>query len=250
MATACATEVCVYICLLLMYHNVAIKWPLSLLMFWISLLLDYISSLAPNTFTHHHHPIATTTTVTYTNIYHHTVQVAWAQLRYLHQWVKRNHRRKLEWVKPPHVQVEYLCQWLREKRHHRKLLPMTTNASTSNKGQGARCKGQGQHQRKSEWDAATTCNSNHHHHQPAQDQHRRWWSVRCSTHCNLRKGRQFKFLQCPVGRWWWLKLHVVAASCSDLHWCWPWPLYLAPWPLRRAPWLLLLVLAVLVIGSN
>ena len=38
---------------------------------------------------------------------------------------------------------------------------MTTTASTRCKGQGARCKGQDQHQCKSERDAATTCNSNH-----------------------------------------------------------------------------------------
>ena len=96
---------------------------------------------------------------------------------------------KLQWVKPPQVQVESLCQHLREKRHHlHKLLPVTTIASTRCTGQGARCKGQDQHQRKLERDAATTCNSNHHHHRPAQDQHRRWWSARCSNHCNLHKG--------------------------------------------------------------
>ena len=78
-------------------------------------------------------------------------------------WKKKHHRRKLQWVQPPRVQRESLCQWLREKHHQRKLLPVTTTASTRCKGQGARCKGQDQHQRKSEWDAATTCNSNHHH---------------------------------------------------------------------------------------
>ena len=47
-----------------------------------------------------------------------------------------------------------------------------------------------------------------------------------------------------AGRWcWWLGLHVVAASRSDLCWCRPWPLHLAPWPLH-------LVLAVVVTGSN
>ena len=66
--------------------------------------------------------------------------------------------------------MESLCQLLREKHHHRKLLPVTTTASTRCKGQGARCKGQDQHQGKSERDAATTWNSNHHHHQPAQNQ--------------------------------------------------------------------------------
>ena len=81
-----------------------------------------------------------------------------------------------------------LCQWLREKHHHHKLLPVTTTASTRCKGQGARCKGQDQHQCKSERDAATTCNSNHHHHWTAQDEHRHWWSAWCSNHCNLRKG--------------------------------------------------------------
>ena len=41
--------------------------------------------------------------------------------------------------------------------------------------QGARCKGQDQHQCKLERDAVATCNSNHHHYRPAQDQHQRWW---------------------------------------------------------------------------
>ena len=43
--------------------------------------------------------------------------------------------------------------------------------------------------------------------------------------------------------WWWLELHVVAASLSDLRWCWSWPLHLAPWPLH-------FVLAVVVTCSN
>ena len=67
------------------------------------------------------------------------------------------------------MQGESLCQWLREKHHHHKLLPVTTTASTRCKGQGARCKDQDQHQHKSERDATTTCNSNHRHHRPAQD---------------------------------------------------------------------------------
>ena len=78
-------------------------------------------------------------------------------------WKEEHHQRKLQWVKPPRVQVESLCQQLRERHHHHKLLPVTTTASTRCKGQGARCKGQEWHQCKSEWDAATTCNSNHHH---------------------------------------------------------------------------------------
>ena len=40
-------------------------------------------------------------------------------------------------VKPPRVQVEYLCQLLREKHHHRKLVPVTTTVRTRCKGQGA-----------------------------------------------------------------------------------------------------------------
>ena len=47
------------------------------------------------------------------------------------------HQRKLQWVKPPRVQVEYLCQLLREKHHHRKLVPVTTTVRTRCKGQGA-----------------------------------------------------------------------------------------------------------------
>ena len=96
-----------------------------------------------------------------------------------------------QWVKPPRVQGDSLCQRLRQKHHYIKLLPVTTTASTKCKGQCAKCKGQDQHQHKLERDAATTCNSNHHHHRPAQDQHWRWWSARCSNHCNLHKGTQF-----------------------------------------------------------
>ena len=115
----------------------------------------------------------------------------------------------------------YLCQWLREKHHHRKLLPVTTTASTRCKGQGARCKGQDQHQRKSERDAATTCNSNHHHyHRPAQDQHGRWWSARCSNHCYLRKGTHFKLLSCPD----LTQVAMIAASCTP-----PAPVLILSW---------------------
>ena len=63
----------------------------------------------------------------------------------------------LQWVKPLWVACRVFVPI------HRKLLPVTTTTSTRCKGQGARCKGQDQHQRKSEQDAATTCNSNHHH---------------------------------------------------------------------------------------
>ena len=52
-------------------------------------------------------------------------------------WKKIHHQRKLQWVKPPRVQVEYLCQLLREKHHHRKLVPVTTTVRTRCKGQGA-----------------------------------------------------------------------------------------------------------------
>ena len=97
-----------------------------------------------------------------------------------------------------------------------------------------------------------------------------WESPQCSNHCNLHKGTQFLspsmpcrycvplcklkwLLHCALhqrrcwswaGRWWWwLELHVVAAFCSNLRWCWSWPLHFAPWPLH-------LVLAVVVTGSN
>ena len=52
-------------------------------------------------------------------------------------WKEKHHQRKLQWVKPPCVQVEYLCQLLREKYHHRKLVPVTTTIRTRCKGQGA-----------------------------------------------------------------------------------------------------------------
>ena len=54
-------------------------------------------------------------------VYHHTVQVARVKVRYLRQGVEEKHyQRKLQWVKPPRVQVESLCQRLREKYHHPK----------------------------------------------------------------------------------------------------------------------------------
>ena len=129
-------------------------------------------------------------------------------------WKEKHHWRKLQWVKPPRVQVESLCQLLREKHHHRKLLPVTTTASTKCKGQGARCKGQDQHQRKSERDAATTWNSNHHHHQPAQDQtgvggvHNAAIIATCVRAHN--KSRAWKKLE------WCALMHVamIAASCT------------------------------------
>ena len=40
-------------------------------------------------------------------------------------WKEKHHRRKLQWVKPPRVQGESLCQ-----HHLCKLLPMTTTTST------------------------------------------------------------------------------------------------------------------------
>ena len=52
-------------------------------------------------------------------------------------WKEKHHQRKLQWVKPPRVQVEYFCQLLREKHHHRKLVPVTTTVRTRCKGQGA-----------------------------------------------------------------------------------------------------------------
>ena len=52
-------------------------------------------------------------------------------------WKEKHHQRKLQRVKPPRVQVEYLCQLLREKHHHRKLVPVTTTVRTRCKGQGA-----------------------------------------------------------------------------------------------------------------
>ena len=51
-------------------------------------------------------------------------------------WKEKHHQRKLQWVKPPRVQVEYLCQLLREKHHHRKLVPVTTTVRTRCKGAG------------------------------------------------------------------------------------------------------------------
>ena len=100
------------------------------------------------------------------------------------RWKEKHHRRKLQWLKPPWVQVESLCQSLREKHHHRKLLPVATTASTSCKGQDARCKGQDQHQHKSERDAETTCSSNHRHHRPALG------SVPALVECTMQQSLQ------------------------------------------------------------
>ena len=136
-----------------------------------------------------------------------------------------NHRCKLQWVKPLHVQVEYFCKQLREKHHHRKLLPMTTTESNRCKGQGARCKSQGQHQCKSEWDAATTCNSNHHHHRPAQDWHRRWWSAQCSNQLQVAQGqslvRDYALVQAALGCCILLLLvpKMVLTLCNLRWWC-------------------------------
>ena len=59
--------------------------------------------------------------------YHHTVQVARVQVQYLRQWVEgKHHWHKLQWVKLPRVQMESLCQRLREMHHHRKLVDKTT----------------------------------------------------------------------------------------------------------------------------
>ena len=124
-------------------------------------------------------------------------------------WKEKHHQCKLQWVKPPRVQVEYLCQLLREKHHHQ--------MGAGDNHRKDKVQRSGPTQRKSERDAATTCNSNHHHHRPVQDQHGCWWSAQCSNHCNLRKGTQFKFLSTGHGRnlrssnlhcvvvvlWWW-----------------------------------------------
>ena len=114
-----------------------------------------------------------TTTATYTYIYHHhhhhhqkttTTQCKLPKCKSgicTSGWKEKHHRCKLQ-----RVQVESLCQHLREKHYHRKLLTVTTTTSTRWKGQDARCKGQDQHQRKLKRDAGTTYNSNHHHHWP------------------------------------------------------------------------------------
>ena len=109
-----------------------------------------------------HTHTTTTTTTTTTKNHHHTVG-----------------------RKTPLVQVESVCEHLREKHDHRKLLSVTTTVRTRHKGQDARCKSQDQHQHILHWDAATKCNSNYHHHRPAQDQHWCWCSARCSNHCKL-----------------------------------------------------------------
>ena len=110
----------------------------------------------PHSYNHHHHinicippPPKNTTTQCKLLECKYGFRTSW--------WKEKHHRRILQRVKLPNVQVEYVCQQLREKHHHCKLLPVTTTAST-------RCKGQDQHQRKSKRDATTTCNSNHHLH--------------------------------------------------------------------------------------
>ena len=75
----------------------------------------------------------TTTTTTKKHHRHHqkntTTQCKLLERKYgicASGWKEKHHQRKLQWVKPPRVQVEYLCQLLREKHHHRKLVPVTT----------------------------------------------------------------------------------------------------------------------------
>ena len=87
---------------------------------------------------------------------------------------------------------------MHKEHHHRKLLPVTTTAST-------RCKGQDQYQCKSERDAAITCNSNHHYHWPAHDQHRCCWRAQCSNHCTCT----LTFAPCACGGCHWQQLTVV-----------------------------------------
>ena len=65
-------------------------------------------------------------------IYHHTVQVARVQVEYVHQWVEGKRL-------PGQVATggtttgcrECLYQWLKEKRHQRKLQPVTTTMCAS-----------------------------------------------------------------------------------------------------------------------
>ena len=180
-------------------------------------------------------------------------------------WKEKSHWRKLQWWNHCGCKGS-LCQRLREKHDHRKLLPVTTTASARCKGQGARCKGQDQHQRKSEQDAATNATPT----TTTTDQLRISASAGGVRNAEIiatcvrahKKGRAWKELENCVplrklqwllhrtlhqhrcwswaGRWWWwwwwLELHVVAASHSDLRWCWSWPLHL--------------VLVVVVTGSN
>ena len=93
--------------------------------------------------------------------------------------------------------------------------------SVCTKRQGAKCKGQDQHQHKSERDAATTCNSIHNRHQPAQ--HGCHWSARCSNYCNFCKGTIFFFQAGHKGKAW-MELELCATlgrklcpytSCND-----------------------------------
>ena len=124
---------------------------------------------------------------TTTDHHYHTVQGCSSTVEYVCQGV--------EGKRPPgascngwhhHRCKECLQQWLKEKRHQHREQPATTtmcasgvhalvdrrdNTSTRCKVQGARCKGQDQHQHKSVSDAATTFNYNHHHHTTDQEQH-------------------------------------------------------------------------------
>ena len=117
--------------------------------------------------------------------HHHTVQVARVEGRYLCQWVEG---------KTPLAQVATGetttgASGIFVPTSEGDTPPPEVAAGDNHckhKVHRSGCKVQ--HQRKSERDAAATWNSNHHHRRPAQDQHRRWWSARCSNHCNLRKG--------------------------------------------------------------
>ena len=59
--------------------------------------------------------------------HHHTVPVTQAQVRYLRQWVEgQTPPVQVTMGETTSVQVEHLCQLLREKHHHRKLVPVTS----------------------------------------------------------------------------------------------------------------------------
>ena len=103
-------------------------------------------------------------------------------------------------LKPPHVQVGYLCKQLREKHHHCNLLRWQSPQAQGAKVRTSISASQNRMQQKHATPSTTAT---------TEDQHWHWWSVRCSNHCNLHKGRaawkEFELCMCPY------------ASCNDCY---------------------------------
>ena len=149
-----------------------------------------------------------------------------------------------------------------ERQHHqRKLQPVTTTMCASGvlaadwqkenttsarcNGQGARCKGQDQHQRKLVRDAATTFNYNHHHHHhwPGPTQHAAAITATCVRARNPYKPLRSCSDSCIMLCWSWLVVvDVVVLECCC---CIPyWLALMLVLTLHLLSWLLHLALVV------